>query len=158
MKNCSGDEVSIGKGEKLFTTQWHVTHYDIQLIKYKHYASLVGSVLHACNMYMGWFNFCIKWVRFQARNAGKKMLWYVKKTQSYVLSFHHVDNLELVCYITTYLEGCVDDRMWTSGFIFISNGGTISWKSKKQTIISNNGTVSWKNKKQTIRVVSTMKS
>ena len=66
-------------------------------------------------------------------NAGKKVLRYLKKTQDYVLSYHRVQNLEVVYYSDADLRGCIDDKMSTSGYIFIMAGGAVSWRSRKQT-------------------------
>lgn len=66
-------------------------------------------------------------------NVGKKVLSYLKKTQGYVLSFHRIGNLEAICYSDADLGGCIDDRMSTSGYIFILAGGAVSWRSGKQT-------------------------
>lgn len=54
-------------------------------------------------------------------------------TQSFVMGYQHVDNLELVCYTDADLGGCVDDRMSTSGYVLMLYGGAVSWRSKKQT-------------------------
>lgn len=59
-------------------------------------------------------------------NAGKKVFWYLKRTQDHVLCYNYVDNLELVCYTDADLEGCVDDRMSTSGYIFMFARGAVS--------------------------------
>ncbi|TQD85515.1 hypothetical protein C1H46_028927 [Malus baccata] len=53
-----------------------------------------------------------------------------------MLTYNHVDNLELVAYTDSDLAGCVDDRKSTSGYVFLLAGGAVSWKSSKQTAIA----------------------
>ena len=61
----------------------------------------------------------------------KKVLRYLKKTHPYVLCYSHVDNLKLICYADSDLGGCVDDRMSTSGYIFMFVGGDNILEKKK---------------------------
>ncbi|KAM1962830.1 hypothetical protein ACFX16_023075 [Malus domestica] len=109
-------------------------------MKSKPYASLVGSVMYAQVCTRPNLAFALSVLgRFQLNpgvahwNAGKKVLRYFKKTRDYVLGFHRVENLDVVCYTDADLGDCVDDRMSTSGYVFIMCGGAISWRSKKQT-------------------------
>ncbi|XP_050121377.1 secreted RxLR effector protein 161-like [Malus sylvestris] len=106
----------------------------------KPYASLVGSVMYAQVFTRPDLAFALSVLgRFQSNpgiahwNVGKKVLRYLKKTRDYVLSYHRVQNLNVVCYSDADLGGCIDDRMSTSGYIFIMVGGAVSWRSRKQT-------------------------
>ena len=47
MSNCSGGDVPITKGDKLSFAQCPVTDFEIEDMKNKPYASLVGSVMYA---------------------------------------------------------------------------------------------------------------
>lgn len=38
-----------------------------------------------------------------------------------------------MCYACVGLGGCIDDKMSTSGFVFILAGGTILWRRNNQT-------------------------
>ncbi|XP_050156229.1 secreted RxLR effector protein 161-like [Malus sylvestris] len=139
MEHCSGGEVPIGKGDKLSVKQCLITEFEIQQMKDKPYASLVGSVIYAQVCSKPDLAFALSVLgRFQSNtglphwNAVKKVLRYLKRTQTYVLTYHYVDDLELTCYTDANLGGCVDDRMPTSGYIFMLAGGSVSWRSKKQ--------------------------
>ncbi|CAL9017000.1 unnamed protein product [Prunus brigantina] len=140
MERCSGGDVPIGKGDKFSTHQCPVTDFEIEAMKDKPYASLVGSVMYAQVCTRPDLAFALSVIgRFQSNpgiaywNASKKVLRYLQKTKSYVLCYHYVDSLDLVCYSDADLGGCVDDRMSTSGYMFILAGGAVSWRSKKQT-------------------------
>lgn len=68
--------------------------------------------------------------------AAKKVLRYLQGTKKHMLTFRHTDNLEVVGYTDSDFGGCVDTRKSTFGYVFVLAGGTISWKSAKQTIIA----------------------
>ncbi|CAL2224945.1 unnamed protein product [Prunus armeniaca] len=140
MERCSGGDVPIGKGDTFSTYQCPVTDFEIEAMKDKPYASFVGSVMYAQVCTRPDLAFALSVLgRFQSNpgiahwNASKKVLRYLQKTKSYVLCYHYVDSLDLVCYSDADLGGCVDDRMSTSGYVFILAGGAVSWRSKKQT-------------------------
>ena len=140
MENCSGGDIPIGKGDKLSLSQCPITDHEVQSMKEKPYASLVGSVMYAQVCTGPDLAFVLSVLgRFQSNpglahwNAGKKVLRYLKRTQSFVLSYQHVDNLELVCYTDADLGGCVDDKMSTNGYVLMICEGAVSWRSKKQT-------------------------
>lgn len=64
--------------------------------------------------------------------AAKKVLRYLKRTRDFMLTYNHVDSLEIVCYTDSDLLGFIDDKRSTNGYIFILAGGAISWKSSKK--------------------------
>ena len=53
-----------------------------------------------------------------------------------MLTYKHVDNLEVVGYLDSDFARCQDSRKSTSGYVFMLAGGAISWKSAKQTIVA----------------------
>ena len=64
----------------------------------------------------------------------KRILRYLKRTVSFSLCYGGRD-LCLVGYSDTNWGSDLDKRKLTSGFAFLSNGGVISWSSKKQTYV-----------------------
>lgn len=119
MENCSGHDVPIVKGDKFSLSQspMTVTDHGIQVIKDKPYASLVGRVMYAQVCTRNDLAFASSVLgTFQSNpsitywNAGKKVLRYLKKTQVYVLGFHRVENLEVICYSDADFVGCIDGR------------------------------------------------
>ena len=50
--------------------------------------------------------------------------------------YRRVDNLEVVGYTNSNLNGCPNDRRSTSGYIFMMDEGVISWNSKKQFLVA----------------------
>ena len=68
--------------------------------------------------------------------AVKKVMRYLQGTKNYMLMYRQTNNLDLVGYSDADFAGCVDSRKSTSGYIFIMAGGTVSWRSVKQTLIA----------------------
>lgn len=145
MENCSSGDVPIVKDDKFSISQnlMTVTDHGIQAMKDKSYASLVGKVMYAQVCTRNDLAFALSVLgTFQSNpsiaywNASKKVLRYLKKTQVYVLGFHQVENLEVICYSDVDLVGCIDDRMSTNKYIFILAGGVVLWRSRKQTTIA----------------------
>ncbi|KAM1278585.1 hypothetical protein ACFX2J_030585 [Malus domestica] len=140
MENCNGGDVLIAKGDKFSLAQCPVTIHDIEQMKEKPYALLVGNVMYVQVCTRPDLAFALSVLgRFQSNlgiahwNAGKKVLRYLKRTRDHVLVFHQVKVLEVVGYSDADLGGCVDDKMSTSCYVFTLAGGAISWRSKKQT-------------------------
>jgi hypothetical protein len=52
-----------------------------------------------------------------------------------MLTYRRSDKLEVIGYIDFDFAGCVDSLKSTSGYIFMLAGGTIFWRSTKQTMI-----------------------
>lgn len=128
----SGGDFPIAKGDKLSLNQRSVIDFEVEAMK--KYAqewtmpdlAFVLSVLRRSQANPG----------IQHGNAGKRVLRYLKKTQSYVLVYQHLGSLELICYSCVELGGCVYDRMPTSGYVIILAGGSVPWRSTKQSIMA----------------------
>ena len=48
-----------------------------------------------------------------------------------MLTYRRIDTLETVGFIDFDFIGCMDDKMSTSGYIFMMVVGAVSWKSVK---------------------------
>ena len=69
------------------------------------------------------------------RKQIKHVLRYVKGTLDYSLCFNG-HNLQLQGYTDADWQGDLDDRKFTSGYIFTLAGGAISWCSMKQNSVA----------------------
>ena len=143
MEKCSSREMPIGKGDKMSADQSPKNELEKEIMKDKSYASLVGSLMYAQVCTRPDLAFAVSVLgRFQSNPstphwiAAKKVLKYLKRTRDYMLTYSHVDNLQLVAYTDLDLAGCVDDRKSTNGYIFLLAGGAVSWKSAKQGSIA----------------------
>ena len=68
--------------------------------------------------------------------AAKKVIRYLQGTKDFMLTFRRSDSLEATDYSDSDFTGCIDSRKSSFGYLFMLVGGTISWKSVKQTIIA----------------------
>ena len=55
---------------------------------------------------------------------------YVKGTKRFGILYTTLENSELVAYSDSDWAGSVDDRKSTSGYVFHTDSGAISWASK----------------------------
>lgn len=50
-----------------------------------------------------------------------------------MLTYRRLDQLKVIRYLDEDFAGCLDTRKSTFDYIFLLAGGTVSWKSVKQT-------------------------
>jgi len=72
--------------------------------------------------------------------AAKRVLRYVKGTLDYGLRFESRRGSELVGYSDADWAGDLVTRRSTSGYVFQFGGGTISWSSKRQSVVAKSST------------------
>ena len=68
--------------------------------------------------------------------AAKKVLRYLHGIKDLMLTYRHIDTLEVVGFSDPDYVGCMDDKKSTSSYIFMMAEGVVLWKSVKQTIIA----------------------
>lgn len=107
------------------------------------YASAVGSLMFAQVCTRSDIAYAVSILNRSQSNHGqehwkeaKKVMSYLKKTESHMLTFQRSNHLEVVCYSDSVFVGCQDDLKSTSGYIFILVGGAISWKNDEQNLVS----------------------
>ena len=61
---------------------------------------------------------------------------YLQRTKDYMFTYWRSNNLEIIGYSDSDFVGCQNSKRSTSGYIYMLAGGTISWKSVKQTLIT----------------------
>jgi hypothetical protein len=61
--------------------------------------------------------------------AAKKNLRYLQGTKNYMLTFRKPDNFEVIGYSDSDFSNCINNKKFTSGYIFMLEGGPISSKS-----------------------------
>jgi len=74
----------------------------------------------------------------QHAGALKRILRYLAGTKEYGITYHKSPNLQ-TNYFHGYSDaayGNGDDCKSTSGYVYISGGGAITWRSKKQTTVA----------------------
>ena len=68
--------------------------------------------------------------------AAKHVMRYLQRTKDYMLTFRKLDQLEIIGYYDSDFFGWPDSMKSTSGYIYLLAGGSISWKSVKQSIVA----------------------
>lgn len=68
--------------------------------------------------------------------ALKRVLRYLQATPTYGLQFSASNDGRLVGYSDADWAGDIESRRSTSGYVFMLNGGCISWRSKKQRTVA----------------------
>ncbi|KAM0964081.1 hypothetical protein ACFX2I_022958 [Malus domestica] len=112
-------------------------------MKDKPYTSLVESLMYAQVCIRPDLAFAVSVLGMFQSNPGashwvatKKVLRYLKITRDFMLTYSHVDKLELVAFSDSDFAGCIDDMRSTNGYIFLLANGAVSWKSSKQKSIA----------------------
>ena len=73
----------------------------------------------------------------------KNILKYLRRTKDMFLVYGGVDeSLSVKCYTDASFTTDRDDCKSQSGYVFIVNGGAVSWKSSKQSVVAQSTTES----------------
>ena len=115
-----------------------------------YYASAMGSIMYAmlCTKPDVAYALSIA-IRFQANpredhwKAVKNILKYLRRTKDVFLIHGGGSELKLEGYTDSSFQSDLDDSKLISGYVFILNDRTVSWKSFKQQIVadSSNGSL-----------------
>ncbi|XP_071688741.1 secreted RxLR effector protein 161-like [Rutidosis leptorrhynchoides] len=73
--------------------------------------------------------------------AVKNILKYLRRTKDMFLIYGGVEeDLTVKCYTYASFQTDRDDSRSQSGYVFILNGGAITWKSSKQKVVAKSTT------------------
>ena len=141
MHSCSSCVAPIQKGDKLSKSQCPRDENERAEMEKVPYASSVGSLMYAQVCTHPDIAFAVNALGRYLSNPGlnhwkavKKVMRYLQGTKDYMLTYKRSSQLEVTGYSDSDFVGCPDDRKSTSGFIFMMEGGAVSWKSVKQTL------------------------
>ena len=102
------------------------------------YASAVGSLMYTQVCTRPNIGFVVGMLAKYQSNPGiqhwkatKKVMRYLQGTKKHMLTYKHVDNLEVIGYSDSDFARCSNTKKSTSGYIFLLARGAISWKSIK---------------------------
>ncbi|XP_068340489.1 secreted RxLR effector protein 161-like [Pyrus communis] len=143
MQDCSSGEMSMRKGDRLNKSQCPKNDLEKLSMTSKPYASLFGSIMYAQVCTRPDLAFAISVLSREQSNPGqqhwiaaKKVLRYLQRTKSFMLTYKRVQDLELKGYADSDFAICVDDRKSTSEYIFFIVDEAISWRSAKQNALA----------------------
>ena len=121
-----------------------MTDEDIEKMKEVPYASAVGSIMYAMLCTRPDVALAISMAgRFQS-NPGKEhwmtvkgILKYLKRTKDMSLVYGGMEEeLAVMGYVDASFDSDPDDSKSQSGYVFMLNGGAVSWRSGKQSSIA----------------------
>ena len=132
------------KGSRLSVTQCPVTEKDRNEMSIIPYASAIGSIMYAMLSTRPDVALALSLTnRFQSNpgkehwNAVKNIMKYLRRTKNMFLVYGGCEEeLAIKGYIDASLGTDPDDSKSQTGYVFVLNGGAISRRSGKQTVIA----------------------
>ncbi|KAI3513141.1 hypothetical protein L1887_20467 [Cichorium endivia] len=143
MENSKRGELPIQSNTKLSKTQSPSTDEEIAEMSRVPYASAVGSIMYAMTCTHPDVSFALSMVsRFQG-NPGKEhwiavknILKYLRRTKNMVLVLGGSEDLKVKGYTDASFQTDRDSGRSQSGWVFLLNGGAVTWKSSKQETVA----------------------
>ena len=142
MKNSKRGLVPFRHDIYLSKKMCHSTPEEIECMSKIPYASTIGSLMYAMLCTRPDIAHAVSVTSRYQSNPGKEywtsvkcILKYLRRTKDMFLVFGNGE-LQIQGYTDSNFMSDIDDRKSTSGSLFICNGGAVSWKSSKQTVIA----------------------
>ena len=144
MEDCKSLATPLDANSKLSKDMAPLTDEDINAMVGVPYQNAVGSLVYAMIGTRADIAFAVGVVSQYMANPGprhwvavKRILRYLKGTMDDVLRYGgSYSNLQVVGYCDADYAGDIDSRKSTTGYVFLLNGGAISWNSKKQPTVA----------------------
>ncbi|KAI3499882.1 hypothetical protein L1887_35696 [Cichorium endivia] len=143
MENSKKGELPIQSNAKLSKTQSPSTDEEIAEISPVPYASAVGSIMYAMTCTRPDVSFALSMVSRYQGNPGKahwiavkNILKYLRRTKNMELVLGGSDDLKVSGYTDAIFQTDRDSGRSQSGWVFLLNGGAVTWKSSKQETVA----------------------
>src|SRR6266516_1778891 len=131
------------QGVKLSQTQCPTTAEDREKMKVIPYASAIGSIMYAMLCTRPDVCLAISLAgRYQSNpgvdqwTAVKNILKYLKRTKDMFLIYGGDKELIVNGYVDASFDTDLDDSKSQTGYVFLLNGGAVSWCSSKQSVVA----------------------
>ena len=141
MQSCSSVKAPIVKSDRFSKGQCPQNDIEREKMKAVLYSSVVGSSMYAQVCTRPNFAFVVSMLGRYLSDPGqshwkatKKVLRYLQGTKDLMLTYRLTGTLEMVGFSDFDYAGCMDDKKFTSGYIFMMTKRVVSWKSVKQTL------------------------
>ncbi|KAM2111914.1 hypothetical protein ACFX1R_014482 [Malus domestica] len=132
----------VGHGIHLPKSMEPKTPEEIQQMSCIPYASAIGSLMYAMICTRPDIAYAVSITSRYQSNPGsehwgavKTVLNYLRRTKDMFLVYGGASELRVEGYTDADFQSDVDDKSSNSGYVFTLNGGAVSWKSKKQSVI-----------------------
>ncbi|KAM2674254.1 hypothetical protein EV2_015471 [Malus domestica] len=137
----------VGHGIHLSKSMEPKTPEEIRQMSCIPYASAIGSLMYAMICTRPDIAYAVNITSRYQSNPGsehwaavKTVLKYLRRTKDMFLVYGGASELRVEGYTDADFQSDVDDRSSNSGYVFTLNGGAVSWKSKKQSVIADSTT------------------
>ena len=147
MENSKKGNVPMSGSVQLSKSQCAMSRKDIEYMKNVPYASAIGSIMYAMTCTRPDVAYALSMTsRHQATpgpehwTAVKNILRYLKRTKNKFLVFGGQRELIVEGYTDASFMSDPDDRRSQSGYVFLLNGGAVSWRSWKQSTTADSTT------------------
>ena len=131
------------QGVKLSSAQCPTTAEDIEEMSVIPYASAIGSIMYAMLCTRPDVNLAVSLVGRYQSNPGKEhwtavknILKYLKRTKDTFIIYGGDEELVVKGYVDASFDTDLDDSKSQTGYVYILNGGAVSWCSCKQSVVA----------------------
>ncbi|KAI3702758.1 hypothetical protein L6452_28510 [Arctium lappa] len=150
MEDSKRGFVPMQPGIILSTSQSPSTKVELEKMNGIPYASAIGSIIYAMICTRPDVSCALSMTSRYQQNPGdshwlavKNILKYLRRTKEMFLVYGGLEEeLNVKCYTDASFQTDRDDCKSQSGYVFIMNGGAVSWKSSKQSVVAQSTTES----------------
>ncbi|KAJ9561425.1 hypothetical protein OSB04_006585 [Centaurea solstitialis] len=143
MENSKKGSLPIHQGIKLCRAQCPLTRDQVDKMSRVPYASAIGSIMYAMTCTRPDVSYALSMVSRYQGNPGeshwtavKNILKYLRNTRDMFLVFGGSEGLRVTGYTDASFQTDVDNSCSQSGWVFLLNGGAVTWKSSKQPTVA----------------------
>src|SRR3954468_22300926 len=131
------------QGVKLSSAQCPTMAEDIEEMRVIPYASAIGSIMYVMLCTRPDVNLAVSLVGRYQSNPGKEhwtavrnILKYLKRTKEMFLVYGGDEELVVKGYVDASFDADLDDSKSQTGYVYILNGGAVSWCSCKESVVA----------------------
>ena len=143
MENSKKGNLPLHHGIKISKDLCPKTDEELERMSRVPYASAIGSIMYAMTCTRPDVSFALSMVSRHQQNPGeghwtavKSILKYLRNTKERLLVYGGESELKVSGYSDASFQTDKDDSKSQSGWVFLLNGGAVSWKSSKQETVA----------------------
>lgn len=143
MENSKKGNLPLHHGIKISKDLCPKTNEELDRMSRVPYASAVGSIMYAMTCTRPDVSFALSMVSRHQQNPGeghwtavKNILKYLRNTKDRFLVYGGEEELRVTGYSDASFQTDKDDSRSQSGWVFLLNGGAVTWKSSKQDTVA----------------------
>lgn len=142
MTDCKGVSTPMDPNQKICKEMSPKSEQEREEMKSTPYRQLIGSLLFAAQISRPDISYAVNVLSRYSNNPGKahwiaakRVLRYLKTTKHYKITYKEGSS-ELEGFCDADWGSDVDDRRSTSGYVFMMQGGAISWNTRRQQTVA----------------------